>query len=94
MSFAFHKCESLISLPDISKWDLLNVKSEDGIESIFCQCISLISLPDISKWNTINIKEMSYIFHGCSSLISFPDISKWNTSNLLILIICLMIANH
>ena len=78
MSHMFYGCSSLISLPDISKWDTNNVKIMD---SIFYGCSSLISLPDISKWKTNNVKIMNSIFYGCSSLISLPDISKWKTNN-------------
>ena len=45
----FEKCNSLISFPDISKWDISNV---NNMNSIFNECISLISLPVISKLNT------------------------------------------
>ena len=49
MKSMFSGCESLISLPDISKWNTGNVKS---MENMFSGCKSLISLPDLSKWNT------------------------------------------
>ena len=54
----FWGADSLISLPDISKWNTNNVSN---IGYMFYGCKSLISLPDISKWNTnkiINMKEM------------------------------------
>ena len=47
----FFQCESLISLPDISKWNISNVKT---MGSMFVKCKSLKSLPDISKWDTSN----------------------------------------
>ena len=43
----FYGCKSLLSLPDISKWDAKNVTN---IDNIFYGCCSLQSLPDISKW--------------------------------------------
>ena len=67
----FLRCISLISLPDISKWNTSNVKD---MNSMFYGCNSLISLPDISKWNTSNVKSMSWMFSECNSLISLPDI--------------------
>ena len=73
MSYMFYECSSLISLPDISKWNTNNI---ENMSYMFYECSSLISLPDISKWNTNNIESMSYMFYGCSSLISLPDISK------------------
>ena len=74
----FSGCITLISLPDISKWDTSKVIN---MEAIFNECNSLLSLPDISKWNTSNVTNMKYIFNGCNKLISLPDISQWNTSN-------------
>ena len=78
MNDMFSLCNSLISLPDLSKWNTSNVKY---MSNLFSYCNSLISLPDISKWNTSNVTDMSEMFSGCNSLISLPDISKWNTSN-------------
>jgi len=78
VSFMFSNCISLISLPDISKWNTNNVKN---MSYMFSNCKSLISLPDISKWNINNVTNMSFMFYNCSSLISLPDISEWNTDN-------------
>ena len=46
MSFMFYECNSLISLPDISKWNTSNV---NNMSYMFSGCNSLISLPDIPK---------------------------------------------
>ena len=46
-SYMFSHCNSLISLPDISKWNISNVKD---MSYMFRECYSLISFPDISKW--------------------------------------------
>ena len=70
MSFMFYNCESLISLPDISKWNTGNV---NNMSYMFYNCSSLISLPDISKLNTDNVNDMSYMFYNCKSLISLTD---------------------
>ena len=78
MSYMFYGCLSLISLPDISKYNTNNV---NFMNNIFYECSSLISLQDISKWNTNNVKFMNNMFSGCSSLISLPDISKLKTNN-------------
>jgi len=59
MSYMFCDCTSLISLPDISKWNTNNIT---GVNSMFNYCTSLLSLPDISKWNTNNVTDMSYMF--------------------------------
>ena len=52
MSSMFYDCSSLISLPDISKWDTKNVTS---MSFMFYGCQSLNSLAAISKWNTNNV---------------------------------------
>ena len=57
----FYECESLISLPDISKW---NTSKVTDISNMFYECELLISLPDISKWDTSKIIDMSYMFLG------------------------------
>ena len=74
----FHNCLSLISLPDIFKWNIDKVLDLSGI---FYNCSSLVFLPDISKWNIEYVTHLKAIFYNCSSLISLPDISKWNTCN-------------
>ncbi len=69
----FCHCGNLISLPDMSKWNISNVFD---ISCMFFGCKSLKSLPDISKWNTSNVTDMSRTFYCFSSLSSLPDISK------------------
>ena len=70
MSYMFSDCSSLISLPNLSKWNTDNVID---MSSMFYNCSSLISLPDISKWNTNNVKDMTGMFYNCSSLIYMQD---------------------
>ena len=77
MTNMFNGCKSLISLPDISKWNTTNVKS---MSCLFNGCKSLQSLPDISKWDTSNVENMGSMFRECQTLKLFPDISGWNTS--------------
>ena len=75
MSDMFSCCESLLSLPDKSKWNTNNATNMSGM---FSYCKSLSSLPDISKWNINNVVDMNSLFFYCKSLSSLPDISKWN----------------
>ena len=79
MKYMFYKCESLISLPDISKW---NTDNMTDISYMFYGCKSLKSLPDISKWKTKNVTDISRIFYDCEYLNQLPDISKWKTNNI------------
>ena len=74
----FNGCKSLISLPDLSKWNTKNVTQLNGM---FNGCKSLISLPDLSKWNTEKVTYMNSMFYKCELLISLSDLSKWNTKN-------------
>ena len=76
MSFTFSHCSSLISLPDISYWNMNNVYT---ISSLFDGCSSLSILHDLSKWEPITCELMSSVFRGCSSLKALPDISHWVT---------------
>ena len=76
----FYQCKSLISLPDLSKW---NTKNIYYLISTFEGCSSLLSLPDISNWNISNVKSLDSLFKGCKQLESLPDISKWNTSQII-----------
>ena len=78
MSYLFHKCSSLISLPDMSKWNTVNITNMGWL---FYECTLLKTLSDISNWNTISVNNMSFMFSKCSSLNSLPDISKWDLSN-------------
>ena len=71
LSGMFFNCSSLISLPDISGWNINNVS---GINFMFYNCSSLKSLPDISNWNINNVTDIGFTFYNCSSLISLPDI--------------------
>ena len=73
LSYMFYGCSSLISLPDISKWNMENVIV---ISYMFYECSSLKSLPDISKWNIKSIKNLNNLFENCSLLTFAPDISK------------------
>ena len=78
LSFMFHECSLLFSLPDIDQLDISNVKD---ISYLFYGCSSLCNISEISKWDTSNVNDMRNLFSNCLSLLSLPDISKWNISN-------------
>ena len=77
MKSLFCGCQSLLSIPDIWKWNTSNITD---MNSLFSECTSLEYLPDISKWDTSKVKEMAYLFNKCTSLKYLPDISNWDTS--------------
>ena len=70
ISYMFSYCDSLKSLPDISKWDTKNVKD---MSYMFSMCKSLESIPDISKWDIKNVDKKNDMFFGCTSLKNIPD---------------------
>ena len=77
ISNIFNQCTQLISLPDISKINMINMTN---ISNMFNGCTNLKCLPDISRWNTRNITNMEGLFKDCSSLESILNLSKWNTN--------------
>jgi len=60
----FYGCSSLISIPDISKWNINKVHS---IRGLFFGCSSLEFLPDISKWN---INDYSKLYNFSNEWLS------------------------
>ena len=66
MSYMFYLCNSLKSLPDISKWDTKNVTN---MSCMFYYCKSLKSLPDISKWKLNKELDKEDMFKGCNKKI-------------------------
>ena len=57
----FDDCASLSSLPDISKWNILNVTNMDRM---FYNCSSLTALPDLSQWNIKDVIHKKDILTG------------------------------
>ena len=82
MSCIFHKCNSLSSLTDLSKWDTSNI---NNMSYLFYECDLLESLPDISKWDISNVKYIHGIFSKCKSLKTLPDISEWDMNDIKIM---------
>jgi len=80
ISYMFAGCIFLISLPELSQW---NISKSTDKSDLFSHCCSLKSLPDISKWDISDVKEMYYVFSKCNSLKSLPDISNWRTSEVI-----------
>ena len=61
MNSLFSDCSSIKYLPNISNWNINNVKD---ISYMFNNCSSLEKLPDISKWNTMNVNDISGFFYN------------------------------
>ena len=74
MKEMFNNCSSLLSLPDISKW---NTSKVTDMSKMFNNCSSISSLPDILKWNTDNvINSVNHIFDNCLLLLYLPDLEQ------------------
>ena len=74
MHYMFGYCSSLVSLPDISKWNTANVTNMGGM---FYNCSSLKSFPDISKWKLNKKLYKDFMFDGCNERI-IPEKFKDN----------------
>ena len=59
MKYMFYECSSLLSLPDLSKW---NTSEVQDMSYLFFGCNSLKSFPAVLNWNTSNVQNTSYIF--------------------------------
>ena len=57
--------------PDISKWDVSNVKKMDYM---FYECEEFNC--DISEWDVSNVEDSTEMFYKCKSFDQ--DLSKWN----------------
>ena len=77
MEYAF-KDTSLLSLKDISKFNMINVVT---LEGAFQNCRYLKDLPELSL-NTINVKNYSKMFSGCSNL-KYLCLKNWKTKNVI-----------
>ena len=73
MSYMFHGCSSLTSVPDM---DTSRVTNMSGM---FRGCSSLTSVPDM---DTSQVTDMSPMFYGCSSLTSVPDMDTSRVTNM------------
>lgn len=71
--------ESLISIPDISKWKTPNLKE---MFSMFVGCKKLFSIPNIPKWDVSKVIFINYRFSGCESLNYLSNFSNivWSRS--------------
>ena len=80
----FYECNSLISIPDISKW---NMKKVTNINYIFYGCNKLSSIPDITNWNVENI------FFYFELIYKYNNHLRIKVKNLLIIKIMKVISN-
>ena len=72
MSYIFCGCNNLVSVGDLSNWDVSNV---EYMTSIFNNCHYLKSVGDLSKWNVSKVKYMFGMFNN-SGITNIPDWCK------------------
>lgn len=60
--------------PDISRWNVSNVKC---MKSMFWECKNFDC--DISDWDVSSVTDVAFMFHGCK--IFDQDLSKWDVGN-------------
>ena len=73
----FNHCYSLAFLPNISNWNLENVKN---MSYLFNYCFSLVSLPDITKLSSINIIELNFNHNEWISSLFTPEFNNFKTA--------------
>jgi len=66
LNFLFWGCRSLYKAPDISNWNIKNIRNMDGV---FGECISLSYLPDLSKWDF----NTYYIYNFYDNMINYVE---------------------
>ena len=77
----FFNCSSLISLPDLSEWNVSNVNC---MNSTFYGCSNLEKLPEIYKWDMRNVRTIDRMFYLCCGLEDDePNLSNINIYNVL-----------
>ena len=73
MSYMFHDCSNLTSIP------LIDTSNVTNMYYIFRGCFKLTSIPQL---DTSNVNSVNRMFYGCSNLTSVPPLNAQNiTSN-------------
>jgi surface protein len=62
-NFMFYGCSDAAFNPDVSNWDVSNVKN---MFAMFRGCSGAAFNPDVSNWDVSNVSNMSYMFNACS----------------------------
>ena len=69
----FSNCSSLISLPDLYKWNTKNLKTMEYLSN----CISLSICPDITKWNNYKTDAINRTVDYQKSE-NYASLNHWN----------------
>ena len=80
MSFMFHKCNNLFSVPNLSQ---INTSKVISMRSLFESCLLLETVEGISDWDIRNVTNIRGFFFNCQSLKKISNITNWDTSNVI-----------
>ena len=80
MSYMFHKCVNLLSVPQLSE---INTSKVISMRSLFESCLLLKTVEGISDWDIRNVTSIRGLFFNCQSLKKISNITNWDTSNVL-----------
>ena len=78
MSYMFHKCNNLFSVPNLSQ---INTSKIISMSRLFESCLKLETVEGISDWDIRNVTDIRGMFFNCQSLIKISNITNWDTSN-------------
>jgi len=78
MSYMFHKCNNLFSIPYLSQ---INTSKVTSMRCLFEHCILLETVEGISDWDIRNVTDIRGLFYNCHSLKKISNITKWDTRN-------------
>ena len=78
MKRMFYECENLLSLNDLSSWNMKNITNTSNMFS-FCSRIENIS--SLYNWDMSNVTNTSGMFTGCTSINSIDSLKNWNMEN-------------
>ena len=78
MQDMFRNCYGDGFNPDVSKWDVSEVRIMSGM---FSGCYGAVFNPDVSNWNVSKVTVMHYMFNNCRGDAFNPDVSGWDVSN-------------
>jgi len=80
MSYMFHKCNNLFSIPNLSQ---INTSKVISMRSLFESCLLLEKVEGISDWDIRNVTNIRGLFFNCQSLKKISNITNWDTSNVI-----------
>lgn len=75
---AFGELTNLVDISGLSKWNVENVISMQGV---FYKCENLTDISPLSGWNTSNVESFKELFQGCTNLSNIEAVRNWKTES-------------